>query len=222
MNNDLARRLAKLGLPLFETDESVDVNKTLADTVMCDDPRLMEGFPVIAANASESPLFSLENIDSLLKSKTQKKMFRQLLSLSFAVHGSYHLTFPELTRIAKTLPAGDRTLVKKYKDSLTHNRPIKIADMILDAERIKNTFELYFEKTAEKTKQKKQRYDELSLAFALSQVFSPKQRELFNKKLEGLPLTKTEQEYYSRAVKKVVIALANDELHGLARRLLER
>jgi hypothetical protein len=50
----------------------------------------------------------------------------------------------------------------------------------------------------------------------------PKQKELFKKRLEGLPLTKTEQEYYSRSVKKKVVALANAELHGLARKLLEK
>jgi hypothetical protein len=60
------------------------------------------------------------------------------------------------------------------------------------------------------------------LAFALSQMFSPKQKELFKKRLEGLPLTKTEQEYYPRSVKKKVVALANAELHGLARKLLEK
>jgi len=53
-------------------------------------------------------------------------------------------------------------------------------------------------------------------------MFSPKQKELFKKRLEGLPLTKTEQEYYSRSVKKKVVALANADLHGLARKLLEK
>jgi hypothetical protein len=37
-------------------------------------------------------------------------------------------------------------------------------------------------------------YEEYSLAFALSQMFSPKQKELFKKRLEGLSLTKSEQE----------------------------
>ena len=59
------------------------------------------------------------------------------------------------------------------------------------------------------------------MEYALSQLFSPKQKELFKKKLEGTPLTKTEQEYYSRTVKKKVIALANPELHHLSRKLLE-
>lgn len=56
----------------------------------------------------------------------------------------------------------------------------------------------------------------------MSQVFSPKQKELFRKKLEGDPLNKTEQEYYSRTVKKKVVALANSERHSLARKLLEQ
>jgi hypothetical protein len=61
----------------------------------------------------------------------------------------------------------------------------------------------------------------LSLEYALSQVFSPKQKELFRKKLDGLPLSKTEKEYYSRTVKKKVVALANAELHRLAQKLME-
>ena len=69
---------------------------------------------------------------------------------------------------------------------------------------------------------KARQHEVYSLAFALSQMFSPKQKELFKKRLEGLPLTKTEQEYYSRSVKKKVVALANAELHGLARKLLEK
>jgi hypothetical protein len=53
-------------------------------------------------------------------------------------------------------------------------------------------------------------------------MFSPKQKESLKKRLEGLPLTKTEQENYSRSVKKKVVARANAELHGLARKLLEK
>jgi len=67
----------------------------------------------------------------------------------------------------------------------------------------------------------REKLDEYSLEYSLSQVFSPKQKELFKKKLEGKPFTKTDQEYYSRTVKKKVVALANSELNALARKLLE-
>ena len=81
---------------------------------------------------------------------------------------------------------------------------------------------MYFEKKAGKEKRRKDKHEGFSLEFALSQVFSPKQKELFKKKLEGDLLTKTEQEYYSRTVKKKVVALANSELHSLARTVLEQ
>ena len=45
--------------------------------------------------------------------------------------------------------------------------------------------------------------DEFELEFALSQIFSKKQKELFLKKLKSGKLTKTEREYYSRSVRKL-------------------
>ncbi len=53
-----------------------------------------------------------------------------------------------------------------------------------------------FKQDAEKARQLKERHEELSLEFALSRLFSPKQKELFKKKLAGELLTKTEKEYY--------------------------
>ena len=77
----------------------------------------------------------------------------------------------------------------------------------------------YFTLEANETKTMLDRSDELSLEFSLSQVFSPKQKELFKKKLKGASLTKTEKEYFSRSVKKTVMALSNPELHRLAQKV---
>ena len=62
---------------------------------------------------------------------------------------------------------------------------------------------------------------EATFEYALSQIFSPKQKELFFKKLKGEKLSKTEREYYSRTVKKKVYALANTDLHRLAQQVTE-
>jgi len=51
-------------------------------------------------------------------------------------------------------------------------------DVDLDPERLKGLFELYFEQNADKSRQRKEKYEEYSLTFALSQMFSPKQKEL--------------------------------------------
>jgi len=86
---------------------------------------------------------------------------------------------------------------------------------------IKTVFNNYFNQTQNKLNELLSVKDELRLEYSLSQVFSPKQKELFLKKLKGEKLTKTEKEYFSRAVKKKVLALANPELHRLSQKLLE-
>ena len=55
----------------------------------------------------------------------------------------------------------------------------------------------------------------------MDQIFSCKQKELFMKKLNGKALTKTEKEYFSRVVKKKVLAMANHDLHDMSKRLLQ-
>ena len=105
--------------------------------------------------------------------------------------------------------------------SLAHDELFPLCGTQFQPARLKGMFELYFAKESEKSQQRKDKSDELSLEYALSQLLSPKQKELFKKKLDGLPLTKTEKEYYSRTVKKKVVALANAELHRQAQKLME-
>lgn len=50
-------------------------------------------------------------------------------------------------------------------------------------------------------------------------LFSPKQTELFLKKSQGLPFTKTEKEYFSRIIKKKVSVLADENIHRLAQKI---
>ena len=220
-NPKLLNSLARLGFPLFEPPEALDVNATLAEAVKSDDPRLWEGFPVLLANAVDNFQFSPEQVLAQLPLSKHQQLFRQLTLLSNAVYDSYHLSFPELTKLRKSFSPTELQQVKSWQKNLTNNLPLTgLVD--LDSERVKNLFELYFEKKAEQETRRKDKLVEFSLEFALSQVFSPKQKELFRKKLEGAPLSKTETEYYSRTVKKKVVALANSELHNLARKLLEQ
>ena len=217
----LLKNLSKLGFPMFETTEEPDVNETMAEVVKSRDTRLWEGFPVLLANASATYRFTPEQVNQQLKRKALKEHFHLLLLLSGSLYSYYHLSFSWWNKLKKDLSKADKALVKKWRNSLTHNRTLKLNNAELDPQRLKGLFELYFEKKAEKDRRKKEKFIEFSLEYALSQVFSPKQKELFKKKLEGLPLNKTEQEYYSRTVKKKVVALANSELHSLSKKLLE-
>ncbi len=218
----LYNSLAKLGFPLFEPSEEPDVNETLAEVVRSNDPRLWEGFPVLLINAAENYQFSLEKVKDLLDIKEQKENLHQLILLSASIYSLYHLSFPWLTKLKKEFSIQDKNYIKAYRNFLKNNKIGNQERFNFDPERINRLFELYFDSRVEKERRKNERHKEFSLEFALSQIFPAKQKELFKKKLEGLPLNKTEQEYYSRTVKKKVVALANPELHNLSRKLLDQ
>ena len=91
----------------------------------------------------------------------------------------------------------------------------------MSSQRLKVAFDNYFNQERSKLNDLLSVKEELGLEYALSQVFSPKQKELFLKKLRHEKLTKTEKEYFSRVVKKKALALANSELHRLSQKLLE-
>jgi len=218
----LMKSLSRLVLPMFEPSEELDVNETLAEVIKSRDTRLWEGFPVLLANAADTYQFAYDQVEKQLSAQEDKTRFHRLLLLSLSLYSFYHLSFSWSNSYRKRLTSEDAALVKQWRNDLARNRTLAWDDLELDPQRLKGLFELYFEQNADKSRQRKEKYEEYSLAFALSQMFSPKQKEWFKKRLEGLPLTKTELEYYSRSVKKKVVALANAELHALARKLLEK
>ena len=223
MNHDeLMRNLSKLGLPLFQPSETVDVNATVVEVVKSRDTRLWELFPTLLANAAEDFRFAPEEVYGLLPDEKSKGDLRNLFLLCASLYSLYHLSYPWCEQLKKRLSSEEKSLIRTWRQHLIHNRPIAWDDREFDPERLKRSFELYVEQNAEKSRRRKEKHEEFSLAYALSQLFPPKQIDLFKRKLEGLPMTKTEQEYYSRSVKKKVVALANSELHSMARKLLEQ
>jgi len=216
----LLKSVSRLGFPMFEPSDEMDVNETLAEVVKSHDTRFWEGFPVLLANAFETYQFDASQVEQHLSSE-ELKQYHRLLLLCASVYSYYHLSFSGMNKLVKDFSNQDRQTVAAWRDALAHNTPNVWTHENFDPERVTGLFKLYYEQKAEKDRRRKDRYDEFSLEYALSQVFSPKQKELFKKKLEGELLSKTEQEYYSRTVKKKVVALANSELHGLARKLLE-
>ena len=56
----------------------------------------------------------------------------------------------------------------------------------------------------------------------LDRLFSPKQKDLVFKKLRQDPFTKTEREYYSRVVRKKLVAIAHQEIIEIATALTQK
>jgi len=220
-DKNLLRKLSALGFPLFETQEAQDVNQTLAEVVKSKDLRLWEGFPVVLANSAERGLFNYEMTKWYLKKPFDKSCLGTLMVLSLALYKSLNLKFSWADRFYKSLSVEKK---KKFNDLLRRlkkDENFKVAHYEMSGRRLKSTFNNYFDRTEARLTDLLSVKEELSLEHALSQVFSPKQKELFLKKLKREKLTKTEAEYFSRVVKKKVWALANPELHRLSRRLVE-
>jgi hypothetical protein len=217
----LLESLSRLGLPLMETSEDLDVSRTLAEVVKSRDARLWEGFPVVLVNAARDYRFDYVQVYNNLASDEEKSDFHRLLLLSLALYDSAHLSFSWMNRLKERFTDEEKAQLKFLRSALARDELFDFGGMQFHPARLKGVFELYFQQEAGRSRQQKERYEDLSLEYALSQVFSPKQKELVRKKLDGLPLSKTEKEYYSRTVKKKVVALANAELHRLAQKLME-
>ena len=219
--NALLQKVSRLGLPMMETSEVFDVTQTLADVVESRDPRLWEGFPVLLMNAAKDYNFDSNEVNLHLDTETSRNAYRDLLVLSEALYEVYHLQYLWTKKLKDSFTQDEKSRVKQFRNFLSHGLSFALAGMEFDSARLKEMFNRYYESDAANNQKNKVKLEALSLEYALSQFFSPKQKELFKKKLEGQPLTKTEKEYFSRSVKKKVVALANSDLHRLAQKLLE-
>ena len=220
-NSDLLKRVNALGFPLFSAEEDKNANLTLADMVRSRDLRLWEGFPVVLANSAEKGLFNYDKVNWYLKKPFDKPYLLSLMEMSLALYKLFNLKFFWADKLYYSLSVARRRKVMVFLEKLKSDGELNVAGSELSAQRLKTVFNNYFNQAQNKLNELLLVKDELSLEYSLSQVFSPKQKELFLKKLKREKLTKTEKEYFSRAVKKKVLALANPELHRLSQRLLD-
>ncbi len=220
-NKSLLKRLSRLGYPLFESEEALDVNVTLADVVKSRDLRLWEGFPVLLANSAEKGLFDYDNVEWHLKKPFDKVCLSSLMAMSLALYKALNLKFSWAAKFYKSLSKDKKKELNVLYLRLKKGLDLNVGHKVMSTQRVKNAFNSYFQQTQTSLNNLVAMKEESGLEYSLSQVFSPKQKELFFKKLRREKLTKTEKEYYSRVVKKKVLALANPELHRLAQRLLE-
>jgi len=219
---DLLKQLSTFGFPLFEAQPTPDPDLVLFEMFKSKDARLWEGFPVVLADVNQKDLFNHPALLRFLKTKSEKSQFNSLLMLSFALYEFNNLEFYWAKELLKSFPDENKNEFTAFLAKLKNNEEFKVNSVTMSPERLKNNFNNYLSRSQSTLNDLLLRKQEFSLEFALSQVFSPKQKELFLKKLKGEKLTKTEKEYFSRTVKKKVQALANTDLHQLCNKLLDQ
>jgi hypothetical protein len=220
-NEDLVKKVRRLGYPLFEADEHEDANEILADVVKSKDPRLWQGFPVMLANSKERKVFDYDRVLTSLKAPDEKDYFHRLLLASFALYKIQNLKSAWVSDLYKIFGPADKKDLGKLLNQFVANEYIQVGSVRLSTEKIKSVFRNYYEQASSRMESLLSAREEFGLEYSLSQIFSPAQKDLVLKKLRREKLSKTEKEYFSRVVKKKLLALANPDLHRLARRLIE-
>lgn len=204
----------------MKKEENLDANAVSADVVKSKDMRLWEGFPVMLANGMKKGMFDFHKSGKYLKNKFDKNAFYELTALSLALYHNLNLDYNWSKGLYNLLNSHYKNKYQNYLKELDNNKDFSVAKHKMSSQRLKDTFGNYALEEKTKFKEFLELKDEYNLEFALSQVFSSKQKDLFYKKLKNEKMTKTEKEYFSRTVKKKLLALANNELHSLAQKLL--
>ena len=215
--------LSQYGYSLFQPDQMADPNDLLARLSQSQDMRLLEGFPVVLANAMEKreSQVDLSAAENSLTSNEAREKFRKLVALSlylFDVFGFENLKPAAVRRSDRW-----KTYLKELRDVVENNLPLKLGDQGLDLDRVKKTFVRYAvrDQVATTAEDKARLKDEFRREYYFSLLLSPRQRELVQKKLRAEPMTKTEREYFSRVVKKKLQALVDPDLHRMAQKALQ-
>ena len=186
------------------------------------DARFIEAVPVVLANCAHRGLeLDLDDLVSEYGERSAKrKRLERLLLASADLLAQQGLEVPKgLGRIADTLRA-------KYGDLMAGEELGLGKNLSISLERLRNTLMRYavdLERAeSAREKERERQFRSFQLNLHLSTLFPPKQKELIMKKLNGDPLSKTEQEYYSRVVKKKLEALANIEIRKIALALTKK
>ena len=218
---ELIISLGNMGYPVISNHitRGIDVLNELANS---DNPRLLEGFPVVLAhcaynnqNVNLNKLLSMHDPVSIRRITLEK-----LLLISSELLSSEELQQPPgLEELAISLKNKHGNLLLKESVYLDDN-------ISLSTERLRNTLKRYTARFKKPENYRKKATDKQRQSFRLnlhlSTLFSPKQKEIVLKKYDDQPLTKTEQEYFSRKIKKKLEAILNIELRKIARKLTQK
>lgn len=217
---ELIETLARFGYTLIEPKPKkmsrLQIGALLEELAGSMDTRLIEGFPVVLANCAHRGIKL--DWDALLaanaRDRDKTRSLEKLLLLSWDLLDNEGLERPiGLESIVEPLRS-------RYGDLLASDRVELESGVSLSTERLRNAVRRYAADLPTSTSARERAHNRQLRSFQLnlhlSTLFPPKQKELVLKKLKGEAMTKTEQEYYSRVVKKKLEALADTDLRKIA------
>jgi len=218
--NEFDMQLSALGVDFLGAGRPLDAGKALAEAAGKKELRYWEVFPVLLANAGELGTLDHARARKEARSNGTEKAFDSLVCLSLGLFKTLGYKFGWAGALLKSLSSKNQEQAAVFEEAFKKGTDIRVAGKLVSSERVQVAFQRYFSSATSSLNGLLAKKEEFGLEYALSQVFSPKQKELFLRKLKGEKLSKTDNEYFSRTVRKTALALANPELHRLARELL--
>lgn len=222
---ELLEHLAHYGYALAVPGNPVKPEKVLKELLGQDEPRFLEGFPVVLAQVlSGKEMLGWEDRQWLPNKVFSSKLYKRwtmLMTLSFLLcrlFGVSHEVTERVRRLLDKSQEAEQTLASLEK-VFSASGEVRGVGMVLSVERLKNSFRNYVVLRPEEKKLQEQK-EALELELLLSVLFTPRQKELLTKRLSGKVFTKTEREYYYRVVKKRLKAVADERVHQMARKLV--
>jgi hypothetical protein len=193
------------------------------------DPALVVRFPVVLSICVRNGVSLNSHIlfSRYWESSPKRKNLEKLLLISGELFDLEKIEAPQsLKKIVGSLKAKYGSLQSAKRLSLSSGMTIPIRDL-------QNTLKDYTANISKAAAQRAQgnlnrkslndtARQSAELDACLDRLFSPKQKDLIFKKLNGGLFTKTEREYYSRVVRKKLLAIANSQVSDIAGRLTQK
>ena len=193
------------------------------------DPALVVRFPVVLSICARNgvSLNSHALFSKYWESSPKKKNLEKLLLISgelFDLEGIE--SPPNLKKIVRSLKAKYGSLQSERLLSLSSGMTIPIKDILNTLKdytaRIKNAARESAGGASDGELKAEMLQRSPDLNACLDRLFSPRQKDLVFKKLNGQAFTKTEREYYSRIVRKKLKAIANSQVGYIAAKLTRK
>ena len=193
------------------------------------DPALVVRFPVVLSICARNgvSLNSHALFSKYWESSPKKKNLEKLLLISGELFDLEGIEAPpNLKKMVRSLKAKYGSLQSERLLSLSSGMTIPIKDILNTLKdytaRIKNAARESAGGASDGELKAEMLQRSPDLNACLDRLFSPRQKDLVFKKLNGQAFTKTEREYYSRVVRKKLKAIANSQVGYIAAKLTRK
>ncbi len=223
MAKEIAGLLEQIGYAYFKVEEPINIEEVIIKILLGKEQRFIKAIPFVIYLTAKNKSLSFD-VESLLKKAKEKKLnyeVKTLLYLTIKILCILDKDNMLITSLQKKLTQQEQTLFNMYfpskeypqfnlkrvsssKKKTVYSETIAYINLSFDEYLYdfiaqKKLYEAHQQLSLAEKMNKEKEYD---LQYALHILFKPKQKEIIQKIIDGIPLTKVEYDYYFKTIKK--------------------